>query len=34
MGTGVLWQGDKLLPKVVETLDMLRGKGTEIHYMD
>lgn len=32
MGIGVLWQGDKLLPKVVETLDMLRSKGVEILY--
>jgi ribonucleotide monophosphatase NagD (HAD superfamily) len=24
---GVLWQGAQLLPKTVETLDMLRAKG-------
>ncbi|KAF8471835.1 HAD-like domain-containing protein [Kalaharituber pfeilii] len=30
---GVLWQGDKLLPKVVETLDMLRSKGKQIVFV-
>ncbi|RPB21684.1 2-phosphoglycolate phosphatase [Terfezia boudieri ATCC MYA-4762] len=30
---GVLWQGDKLLPKVVETLDVLRNRGKQIVFV-
>ncbi|KAL7275785.1 p-nitrophenyl phosphatase [Rhizina undulata] len=30
---GVLWHGDKLLPRVVETLDMLREKGKQIVFV-
>ncbi|KAK6536945.1 hypothetical protein TWF281_001152 [Arthrobotrys megalospora] len=30
---GVLWQGDVLLPKVVETLDMLRNKGKKLVFV-
>jgi len=30
---GVLWQGDKLLPRIVETLNMLREKGKQIVFV-
>lgn len=30
---GVLWSGTKLLPKVCETLDMLRSKGKKIVFV-
>ncbi|KAI5808745.1 HAD-like domain-containing protein [Peziza echinospora] len=30
---GVLWQGPKLLPRIVETLDMLRNKGKQIVFV-
>ncbi|KAF8422423.1 HAD-like domain-containing protein [Tirmania nivea] len=30
---GVIWLGDKLLPKVVEALDMLRSKGKQIVFV-
>ncbi|KAA8900733.1 HAD-like domain-containing protein [Sphaerosporella brunnea] len=30
---GVLWRGDKLLPKVVETLEMLRSKGKQVVFV-
>ncbi|EPS38688.1 hypothetical protein H072_7503 [Dactylellina haptotyla CBS 200.50] len=30
---GVLWQGDVLLPKVVETLEMLRSRGKKLVFV-